>query len=1160
MQKTRIVVTTLFLLGALLIPWTYASAVTDGYYSLTDVTTAPPLWDGTDASRTKAQTADYNYTYGDEASLTYNLPWSFSFYGQSYSQINIDTNGNIWFGSTGSANSFNLANNNRGPVIAAWNNDLSSYYYGGAFVQHKTNPERVVIEWQTETYTDEGFNLPNNLEVVLYANGSIRLDYKTFNTSVGKDFNSGISKGDGTAFLNLTENYGNVFSIAGRSFSFNTYTPPLAITTTSLPDEYFAGHYNAQLGATGGTPPYTWSIISGVLPPYLVLDSSSGTITGHIVNIGIYPLTLQVADSSGTKATKVLTLNLYMFVSINTTSLPSGTVGVAYSKTMTVNGGKLPYTWSVTTGNLPSGLTLNATTGTISGTPTTSGSSNFTIQAIDINGNESSIDYTTNSFEAFKAMSIVVNDPVNIITNSLPSGTAGNVYNQTLAATGGVSRYTWSVSSGTLPDGLTLSASSGVISGIPTTAGTSNVTITATDANNIAATQPLTIIVYAALSVTTVSMPDAYVGTPYNQTLTATGGKTPYNWSITSGSLPAGLILNTSTGVITGTPTTAGTSSISVQVTDANMFTSSQTLTINVYAVPVVNTTSLPDSYVGNTYNQTLTNTGGKASFTWSINSGTLPTGLSLNTSTGAITGTPIAAGTVLTFKVKDANNITSVASSSITIAVGAALSITTASLPAGNVGSVYNQTVSATGGKTTYTWSIISGALPAGLSLNASTGIITGTPTTAGTSSFTVQVADVNAVTATKALSIAINNVPVISTVSLPDGYLNTVYSQTLAVTGGKSPYTWSITSGTLPTGLSLNVSTGVVSGKPTATGSKTLTFQVKDASNTTATKSLTITIYALPSISTTTLANGTIGTLYSQTMAATGGKTAYTWSITNGTLPAGLSLNASTGAITGTPTTAGTSNCTFQVADANGKTASKVLSITIVAPVVTQLNAWTNLYSAAPNNTSATNLATGSSFTVGSGTNRLLLVAVVMEIGTAANPTISASYGGTALTQINVTANTQREIVWMGYLKESQIGSGSKALTITYSGATGNASALHVKWASFTGVNQTTPIASSGGVNTATTSATFDSTINYVNNGMTTVVAGNGGTPATGTLSATPAFIAGTATTTNAQTSRTFTTAKHTATGSYASTTPVTWTGTTSNWSGLVAVSLQP
>src|SRR6266498_1379757 len=166
MNKTGIMVAIAFL-GLLLFPWSGASAATDGFYQLSEVTNA---WDGTDANRTKVRSADYAYTYGDETSLTYTLPWAINFYGLSYSQINVDTNGNVWFGTTGFANSFNLANNGRGPVIAAWNNDLSSYYYGGVFVQHKTNPERMVIEWQAETYTEEGYYLPNDFEVVLFPN------------------------------------------------------------------------------------------------------------------------------------------------------------------------------------------------------------------------------------------------------------------------------------------------------------------------------------------------------------------------------------------------------------------------------------------------------------------------------------------------------------------------------------------------------------------------------------------------------------------------------------------------------------------------------------------------------------------------------------------------------------------------------------------------------------------------------------------------------------------------------------------------------------------------------------------------------------------------------------------------------------------------------
>ncbi len=236
---------------------------------------------------------------------------------------------------------------------------------------------------------------------------------------------------------------------------------------------------------------------------------------------------------------------------------------------------------------------------------------------------------------------------------------------------------------------------------------------------------------------------------------------------------------------------------------------------------------------------------------------------------------------------------------------------------------------------------------------------------------------------------------------------------------------------------------------------------------------------------------------------------------------------------------------------------TANCTVSASFVAtPSVAVLNAWTNVYSGAPKSTSRTNLAVGT-ITVGSGTNRLLLVAVVMEVGTASNPTISAALGGTALTQIRITANTRREIAWMGYLTDAQIGSGAKALTVTFSGATGNATGLHVKWASYTGVNQTTPIASSAALSTGSTTVTFGSAINYVNNGMTTVVAGNGGSNATGTLSG---FTAGTKVTTNGHTSNSFLSAKHTSAGSYASTTAVTWTGTTSNWSALVAVSLQP
>lgn len=226
MNRIAVSLAALFIMGLLLLPCSAALAATDGFYQLAEVAAH---WDGTDASRTKSPTSDYDYTYGDESSLIYNLPWSFHFYGQSFTQINVDTNGNIWFGAPGSTHSFILANTGRGGVISAWNQDLSSYYYGGVFVEHMTDPERVVIEWQTETYTDEGFYLPNNFEVVLFPNGTIRYDYKTFSAQDANDGGSGISRGNGVNFINLSETYGGANTLAGRSFLVTETSLPVAV-------------------------------------------------------------------------------------------------------------------------------------------------------------------------------------------------------------------------------------------------------------------------------------------------------------------------------------------------------------------------------------------------------------------------------------------------------------------------------------------------------------------------------------------------------------------------------------------------------------------------------------------------------------------------------------------------------------------------------------------------------------------------------------------------------------------------------------------------------------------------------------------------------------------------------------------------------------------
>jgi len=182
--------------------------------------------------------------------------------------------------------------------------------------------------------------------------------------------------------------------------------------------------------------------------------------------------------------------------------------------------------------------------------------------------------------------SATVYEPLTITTTSLPDGFAGTEYSQTLTATGGKGTYTWSITSGRLPDGLILNSSTGVISGTPNTAGTFNFTVKVTDGFQNLKSISITIY-YESLTITTTSLPGGVVGTPYTANLTAVGGKgaSYYTWSIASGSLPDGLILNPSTGVISGTPETGGTFNFTVKVTDGVTISLPKNLSIAVKLV-----------------------------------------------------------------------------------------------------------------------------------------------------------------------------------------------------------------------------------------------------------------------------------------------------------------------------------------------------------------------------------------------------------------------------------------------------------------------------------------------------------------------------------------------------------------------------------------------
>lgn len=960
----------------------------------------------------------------------------------------------------------------------------------------------------------------------------------TFSSTTAITNSSGIASVTATA-NSTAGSYTVAASVSGVSTpaTFNlTNIAHVAITTSSLPIPLLGQSYNQTINTIGGTSPITFSITSGTLPNGLTLNSNTGSITGTPSTSGSYSFTVTATDANNITSSQSYSGTIVAVLAITTSSLSVPLLGQSYNQTINTTGGTSPIVFSISSGALPSGLTLNTNTGAITGTPNTPGSYSFTITATDANSITSS-----QSYSGTIAASLA------ITTSSLPAPLLGQSYNQTVSTTGGTAPITFAISSGGLPDGLTLDSNTGNLTGVTNTSGTYSFTITATDANNVNSDQSYNGTITGPLTLTSPATSFSHLckNGSYFIPFYILGGVSPYTFSTSTGhnnTPPTGMSVNPSTGVLSGISTVSGNYPFSIIAHDSaspqnstalfvtlQVDSSNNCLTVNpvpttvapsvldptftvsynsinnaidlsseivggydyislstppshgtytitgatVYYTPTtgyygtdsfyytatnsggtsspalvdiivsppsitISPSTLPSGTAGTAYSQTISSSGGPGGYSYTISSGTLPVGLTLSSS-GVLSGTTTAAntynftvtstdtstlstpatatqnysliinsslpnsiaatggatqnttittafstalqvtvldqysnpvsGVTVTFNAPssgasatlssttattNSSGVASVIATANSIAgsynVTASISgvstpvtfslnntvnlvITTSTLPTPILGRSYNQTIGTAGGTSPITFAVTSGLLPNGLTLDPSTGSITGTPSTSGSYSFTITATDANGVTSSQSYSGIIVASLAIITPSLLAPVLGQSYNQAISTSGGTSPITFVVSSGALPTGLALDPNTGAITGTANALGAYSFTITATDSNGITSSQSYSGTVTSSLVITTNSLPTPVLGQSYNQTISTSGGVSPITFSITSGKLPNGLTLNSNTGAITGIPNTPGTYSFTIMITDSNGSTFTKTFSWTIEA-----------------------------------------------------------------------------------------------------------------------------------------------------------------------------------------------------------------------------------
>src|SRR5438067_1194781 len=635
----------------------------------------------------------------------------------------------------------------------------------------------------------------------------------------------------------------------------------------------------------------------------------------NVATVGTASVTVvNPAPGGGTSNSVTFTINPPPPV-ITSATTASGTVGVAFSYQITATNN--PTSYNAT--GLPAGLSVNTSTGLISGTPTTAGTYSVTISATNAGGTGSA------------TLTLTINNPPPPVITSpaTATGQVGVAFSYQITATNNPTSY----NATGLPAGLTVNTSTGLISGTPTTAGTYTVTISATNAGGTgSATLTLTIkpptpVITSPLTAT------GQAGVAFSYQITATNSPTSFN---VTGLLPAGLSVNTSTGLISGTPTTAGTYTVTISATNAGG-TGSATLTLTINN-PVPTITSISPT----------STTAGSAQFTLTVNGTKFVSTSTVNWNGSALT-TTFVSSIKLTAIVPAANvatagtaSITVVnpppsggTSNSVTFTISNPVPTTTSISPTCTAAGSADFTLTVNGTKFVSTSTVNWNGAPLATTFVSSTQLTATVPAslvaTAGTASITVVNPSPGGGTS-NVQTFTIANTPAITSPLTATGPVGVAFSYTITATNNPTSYT----AVGLPPGLKLETpppssDLGLIDGTPTTEGTYNVTITASNGAGLCSTggATLVITIISTPVITSTHTHRDSAGIPFSYQITATSSPTSYD---ADG-LPGGLSVDPTTGLISGTPTGVGVFSVTIYATNVAG-TGSAALTLTISLP----------------------------------------------------------------------------------------------------------------------------------------------------------------------------------------------------------------------------------